>query len=142
MPESTSTTPRMLKSEAQAFGRLILRLDVEPEFIDRYIAAHDHLFTGPQLPTEVAVVAFAMRYPRLLPCLDAAAALLRPESLLHKKALLMTAILEASPRYADEFLPRKRSLGGLCMLLVMLGFTTAVQVTVGALLLVFVRPRA
>ena len=141
MAESSPTTPEVLKAEARALGRLILRREVEQEFIDRYAAAHEHIFTEIQSPADVALVSFAVRHERLLPCLDAAAALLRPHSLLHKKALLMTAVLEASPRYADEFLPRKRSFLGLCGLFIVLGFTTAVQVVIGAPLLWLVRPR-
>jgi hypothetical protein len=132
----------VLKAEARALGWFILRCEVEPEFIERYAAAHEHLFTGPQLPADNALVFFATRHPRLLPCLDAASALLRPDSLLHKKALLMTGILEASPRYAEEFLPRKRGLLGLCTLFVGLGLTTAVQVAVGAPLLWYMRLRS
>ncbi len=142
MAESSSTTLEALKAEARALGRFVLRREVEPEFIDRYAAAHAHLFTELQSPGDVALVSYAVRHERLLPCLDAAAALLRPESLLHKKALLMAAVLEASPRYAEEFLPRTRGLLGLCGLFVVLGFTTAVQVVIGAPLLWFVRSRA
>lgn len=141
MPETSLTSPELLKAEARALGRLILRREVEQEFIDRYVAAHEHLFTGPQLPVDNAMVNWAMRHQRLLPCMDAAAALLRPNSLLHKKALLMAAILEATPRYAEEFLPRKRGLLGLGVLLAVLGLTTAVQVLIGAPLLWLARTR-
>src|SRR5436190_1407965 len=53
-----------------------------------------------------ALVAFARRHAWSVSLLDAASGLLRPGSLLRNKILLMAAILETSPAFADEFLPR------------------------------------
>jgi len=38
---------------------------------------------------------------------DAGLALLRPSSVLRRKLLVMVAILEASPEFAEDFLPRR-----------------------------------
>ena len=130
-----STSIEDLRREASALGRLVLRREIESEFVDRYVAAHTHLFTEALPSREAALVAFAMRHPMLLPSLDAAAALVRPGSLLHRKGLLMAAILEASPRYADEFLPRRAGVPQLVVLCVQTGITTLVRLAIGIPLL-------
>ncbi len=137
-----TTTIENLKAEARALARMILRRDVEPEFIDRYVQAHQHLMSGPQPLDQVSLVRFAIRHRLLLPSLDAAVAFVQPDAMLHKKALLMTAILEASPRYADEFLPRRRSAAGLALLLVRIGIETVLRLGVGVPILWIVRKRA
>jgi hypothetical protein len=136
------TRPEALRLEARALGRLILRRDVDSEFIERYVEAHNHLFTGPQSADELAIVRYGTAHPLVLPGLDAAAALTRPASLLHKKALLMAAILETSPRYADEFLPRRCGWVGLAVLTVRLGLGTLGRLLVGLPVLWFVRSRS
>ena len=121
-----------LRAEARVLGRFVLGRDPEAEFAERYAAAHDHLFKELIPPGDRSVVAFAMRMPVLVPCVDAAAALFRPGSLLHRKALLMAAILEASPKYAEEFLPRTKGMSGLAWLVLWTGVVSAVQIAIGA----------
>lgn len=126
-----SPPPDALRREARVLGRLILKREVEAEFLDRYIEAHRHLFLEPPAKGEAAVLEFAVRHSRLLPCIDGAAALTAPNSLLHRKSLLMAAILEASPRYADEFLPRRATVPGLIGLGLVVGVVAAVHVAIG-----------
>ena len=142
MTARQETSPEALRLEARALGRMILRMQVDAEFVERYVQAHDHLFTGPQLPRELAIVRFAVLHPLILSCLDAAAAFTQPDALLHKKALLMAAILETSPRYADEFLPRRCGWMGLVLLAARLGIGTAANLIVGLLTLWLLRRRA
>ena len=131
-----------LRAEAAAIGRFILKRPIEAEFIDRYVAAHEHLALRPSYRADATVLAFAMTHVATLPSLDAAAALVRPQALLHRKALLLTAILEASPRYADQFLPRTRSWLGLAALVARVGLATMFQIAVGVLILAMVERRA
>jgi hypothetical protein len=130
-----------LKAEARVLGRFILGREPEAEFAERYAAAHSHLFKELIPPGDRAIVAFAMRMPLLVPCVDAAAARFRPGSLIHRKALLMAAILEASPRYADEFLPRTKGMAGLVWLVLWTGVVSAVQIVLGAPVLFIVGRR-
>jgi hypothetical protein len=51
----------------------------------------------------------ALKHPFLLPYLDAHDAFFRPNSELRQRLYLMFSILEASPDFADSFLPRKHS---------------------------------
>jgi hypothetical protein len=48
-----------------------------------------------------------LRSGRKMAWADAGLALLRPSSVLRRRLLVMTAILEASPDFADQFLPRR-----------------------------------
>ncbi len=58
-----------------------------------------------------------LRHPSLLPYLDAYDAFFRPASPLRQRLYLMFAILEASPDHTELFLPQKRSLWYLLMIL-------------------------
>jgi hypothetical protein len=120
-----------LIGEAQALSRLIVGEVAPRDFLDRYVTAHRYVFSDSADPDEIALLALAMRRRWLLPCIDAALALRRPDALLHRKALVMAAILEASPRYADAFLPRHRSTVALIWLSLRLGAMGAMQLAIG-----------
>lgn len=98
-PDKPGTT-----REAVLFARYLLDRDPPPELINRYIAASEQLFSGETAAGDAALLEFVDRHPRALPFVDAAAGLMRPNSLLRKKILLMAAILEASVHHAREFL--------------------------------------
>ena len=69
----------------------------------------DHLGSGDAAAAEDPLVAFARRHPWTVGPLDAATSVLQPGGVLHAKVLTMAAILETSPAFADEFLPRSVS---------------------------------
>jgi len=140
-PPELDPHPTRLRAEAAALGRHILGRPVDSEFVERYVAAHAHLPLEARDPGDAAVLDFALAHPVFLPCLDAAAALTRPEALLHRKAILLAAILEASPRYADQFLPRTVGWPGLLGLGLGIGMTTAFQLAVGLPVLALVGRR-
>jgi hypothetical protein len=56
---------------------------------------------------EMALWESMLRSRRMMAWADAGLALLRPSSVLRQKILVMVAILETSPRFADYFLPRR-----------------------------------
>lgn len=129
-----------IRREARALARFILGREVEPAFVERYVQAHQHLpLTGDA--DERAIVAFAVAHPRLLPSMEAAAALVRPNGLLHRKAILMLAILEAAPNYADEFLPRRVGWMELALVTAGAAVGSAARVALGVPLLVAARAR-
>jgi hypothetical protein len=142
-PASADTAPTRdaLLAEASALGAYVVGGDVEPDLLERYVAAHAHLDIATGEPDDVAVLEFAVRHRVTLPCLDAACALVRPSALLHRKALLMAAILETTPRYAERFLPRSTGWVALIALGARVGVTTVLQLVVGLPLLAFLRGR-
>ncbi len=83
------------------------------------------------------ILQFALAHPRLLGALDVALALTEPGSDLRRRLLLMAAVIETQPRYAERFLSCDRSkLYPLVLLLV--GLRAAARAAVGLLLLRFV----
>src|SRR5207244_2211517 len=96
--------PAELEMEAFTFTRYLVGRPPPPELVARYCEANATLFTTPVAPIDAALVAFVRRHPWSVGILDAAVGLRRPGSLLRNKILVMTAILETSPAFADEFL--------------------------------------
>ena len=94
-----------LLEEGRRIGRYLAGRTPDEDLIRRYEQAAGLLLAGEVPPTDRAAAAYALRHPRSLPFLDAACAILRPHSLLRSKVLLMTALLEASPKHVDLFVP-------------------------------------
>jgi hypothetical protein len=96
-----------LATEAVVFGRYLVGRTPPPELIERYADANRTLFTGVVAdPRETAVLAFLRRHPWSVGFADAVCGLRHPGGLVRGKILVMAAILETSPAFADEFLPR------------------------------------
>ena len=132
---STDVEEAALALEARLITRYLVDRDPEPPMVARYVAANRIHF-----PKDAAdidrVVAYARRHPRALPFLDAASGFLRPGSLLRKKILLMAAVLETTPTFAPDFLPRTSGAVALLLRLALLGIAAGLKVVVGAALLV------
>jgi hypothetical protein len=95
----------ILGKEAAAIARYLLRCAPPPELVGRYIEAHQLRLSSEPISSDVKLF---RRYPALLGLLDAGSGIVQPQSLLRKKILLMAAILEATPYYADFFLAEPR----------------------------------
>ncbi len=131
----SSTT---LAAEARVFGRYLVGREPPPELVERYAAADRRLAgAGPG----AALVTFAREHPWSVGPLDAAAALVRPDSVLRAKLLRLAAILEASPTFAEEFLPASGSPVGAVVGLAAAGVAAAWQLTVGLPLLTILEMR-
>ncbi len=126
--------PRTLEAEARVFSRYLVGQDPPGELIDRYEKANRALFTEPVDLRDRALVAFVGRHPWSVSLLDAASGLLRPNGLLRGKVLTMAAILETSPEFADEFLPRRAHPAALLLRLFTLGFVAVARAVLGSLL--------
>ena len=112
------------------------------ELIDRYVDANRTLLEEPFTERDAALLGFVRRHPRSVPYLDAASGLLRPGSPFRSKLLIMAAILETSPHFAEEFLPRHTRAAGLFLHLFALGLAVIVRVGVGSLIYAAaIRPR-
>ncbi|MBI2300044.1 MAG: lipopolysaccharide biosynthesis protein [Armatimonadetes bacterium] len=129
----------LLRQEAACYARYLLGVTPPPEMVDRYVAANAVLFAAPPSPADAAVLAFATRHPIALPWLDAAAAVLRPRSRLRRKLVVMLAILEAAPNFAERFLPRHGF--ALIPIAVAYGLISAIKAGGGVLLLLLLERR-
>jgi hypothetical protein len=124
-----------LEREAAVFARYLIGRDITPEIANRYMQAEQRLPRKELSPIDQRVIEFAVAWPWSIASLDAACALLRPQSLLRDKLVRLAAVLEASPEFADEFLPESR---GLCRTLLGLGWigtACVAEFLVGAALL-------
>jgi len=134
---------RKLRTEARLFSRYLVGRDPSDELIGRYEKANRVLFTEPIEERDAALVAFVHRHPWSVSLLDAASGLMRPNGMLRGKILTMGAILEASPEFADQFLPRHAHQVTLFVRLSLLGFLAAARAALGILLyVVAIRSRA
>jgi hypothetical protein len=125
---------QILESEARAFGRYLVGRLPAPEHIARYREAVGALLAEPISPRDTALLAFVRRHPWSLSFLDAAAGLLHRDAVLRSKLLVLAAILETSPAFADEFLPRSASLARLLSGLAVSGAAALGRLVVGLLL--------
>lgn len=100
--DAKSALPALAR-ECRLFAAYLIGEAPPEEIIARYTQANQALL--PDSSDSGRVVDFVSRHPWALPFLDAACGLLRGDDLLRKKLLVLLAILEATPRYADRFLP-------------------------------------
>lgn len=125
----------VLRSEAQRFARYLLHVEPPAELVRRYADAAHQLFDSVDGDT-----AYVRRHPWALPCVDAATALFRPGSQVRQRTLLMLALLETAPAFAEQFLSPPPDRLRLGLGLVRHGLSTGAKLLVGSLLLPFVPP--
>jgi hypothetical protein len=123
-----------LEAEARVFAHYLVGGTPEPAVVARYCAASRALWPAPPGARDSALLDFVRRRPWSVGPLDAAAALLDPGGLLRSKVLMMSALLEATPAHADDFLPRSVSARALLWRLASSGTVAVLQAAVGALL--------
>lgn len=129
-------------AEGRAFGRHVVGTEPPAALLERYRDACGRLFPDPPDAVDAVLVGFAAHHPWSVGPLDAATALLRPQSRLREKLLVMSAVLEATPRFADEFLPRPSGRVAVLGRLVAIGLAALGRVVVGMVLFGVLRARA
>ncbi|MBX3162395.1 MAG: hypothetical protein KF773_40900 [Deltaproteobacteria bacterium] len=131
---------RELRREAVVFSRYLVRAAPSEALIERYCAANRELFAH-EAPSaaDAAVLAFARDHAWAVAPLDAGHALLGPASLLRKKLLVMTAILETTPEYAARTEPRAVALPMLGLRLAAAGVAMAAGAAAGLALTLALR---
>lgn len=127
------------RAEAAEFTRYLLRAEPTPEVTERYAAANRTLLTAEPTARDRALLATCLARPWTLPFLDAAEARRASPSLLRKKLLVLSAVLETTTRFAPRFLPSERWGPRLFLELAALGFVAAFHVA-GGMVLVRVLP--
>lgn len=121
--------------EARIFARYLVGRSAPCALIARYGDAVRTIWPAGDSSDHDSVLEFVRRHPWSVGPLDATTSLLRPGCALRARLLTMAAVLEASPEFAGEFLPRDTSLARLAWTLVASGATTALQAVAGLALL-------
>jgi len=127
-----------LRTEARVFGRYLVGEAPSEVLVERYRAANHAI---PAVQGDDAVVAYTRQHPWSVSLLDAAAGLVASGSLLRKKLLVMTAIVETTPELATKTEPRVVGLPQLAVRLGVAGVRTAFEVTAGLALSAVVKRR-
>ena len=101
-----------LEREARILTRYLLDRECPEDCVEAYLRAHEvPMRRGwQQLPDPAS--RFALSHPWSIEVVDAAGAITRRAPVLRAKLLLMSAILETSPAFADDFLARRESVVG------------------------------
>ena len=131
-----------LAAEARVFARYLVGRDASDAQVARYVLACRAHFNEALAPPDAAVLAWARRHPWSIGPLDAGAGLLRPGGALRNRILLMAALLETTPEFADQFLPRHVGPIALAAKVAGAGLVAVGNAAVGALLLPLVERRS
>ena len=127
-----------LRIEANVFGRYLVGEAPSEALVERYCAAN-HAIAAVHGDDEF--VAYVRNRPWSVSLLDAAAGLTATNSLLRKKLLVMTAIVETTPELTAKTEPRAVGLPELAVRLGIAGVRTAVEVALGLALTSVVKRR-
>lgn len=133
---------RDVEAEARAFARHVVGVEPPAPLVARYREACARLFPEPPDAVDAALLDFAVRHPWSVGPLDAATALVRPASRLRARLLVMAAVLETTPDFADAFLPRPAGRLALVGGLGAVGLTAALRTLAGVLVYGVIRARA
>jgi hypothetical protein len=128
-----------LRTEAILFGRYLVDRVPSEELIERYVRANEVLGLGSSEDHEM--LDFARRNPWSIAMLDAAAGVLGGSSLLRKKLLVMTAIVETTPELVDHTQPSALGLPHLALRVGVAGARTVLSVMSGLALHLMLRRR-
>lgn len=126
-----------MKHEALIFGKYLLSGKVPDEkSISLYEKAHEHKpIAVPD--AEKKLLQFALRNRWALGAIDGALAFKNPDHVIRRKLLVMSAVLECRPKYADRFIPKKRS-PFYIIAFGWIGFRALCKAVFGRILLAFV----
>ena len=106
-----------LKIEAMIIGSYLLSHKPEDILIERYIKSN----TARQLEFEhddISLWSFIEKYPHTIGLVDSGLALSNPDSVIRQKIILMLAIIEATPENSKNFIPQKRNLFYLVVIMI------------------------
>jgi hypothetical protein len=127
-----------MNHEAITFGKYLLSGEMPDEkTIALYEAAHVHRpIVVPE--AEKKLLRFALKNRWALGAIDGALAFKNPDHVIRKKLLVMSAVLECRPQYADLFIPKKRNFFYL-FVFGWIGFRAVCKAIFGRVLLMMVR---
>ncbi len=133
------TLSKTTKEEARLFCQYIVGSLPSQEIIERYETI---LRSSPVAVTskDAKIISFVHRHPRLLGAIDSYAALFMPHSEIRRRLYVLFAVLESTPEYSEEFLPKDR---GALYLFVIAGVSirTVFRVLLGIIIVSYIGAR-
>ena len=124
------------KREAEVFGRYLLGgRSPNPKSISLYISAMT-LRPASAIGRDEKILKFVLKNPRSIGMIDGALAFSKKKSIVRRKILFMSAILETQPEYADLFLPQERS-WFYNIYIFWVGFRAVIKAVAGKMILLF-----
>lgn len=137
------TIPRpddALAREANVLARYLLDVDCPPELAERYAGALALRTPNSNLPTPAErVAAYAIARPWSLPYIAATAPFFGAGALLRERLTLLSAILETTPRFAADFMPRDLSVPRLLWVVASQSLLAGTRLALGVPLLFVAR---
>ena len=126
-------------TEAQIFTHYLIGRECPATLADRYARGTALLHAHLARTDELAVTRFVVAHSWALPLLDAGAALTGKGQLLRARLQLMAAVLETTPEFANEFLPRVAPRWRVVAVVAWCGLLAVIKALAGAPLLMAVR---
>lgn len=124
------------QQEAEILGRYLLDgKSPNAKSSSLYVAAMNLRPANP-LGKDEKILKFVLKNPRSIGMIDSALAFSKKKSLIRRKILFMSAILETQPEYADLFLPHERK-WEYNLYIFWVGFRAVVKAVAGKIVLVF-----
>ena len=124
------------QKEAEIFGRYLLSgKNPNLKSISLYIEAM-HLRSAEALGRDKKILKFILKNNWSIGMIDGALAFSKKKSIVRRKLLFMSAILETQPEYAALFLPQERS-GFYNLYIFWVGFRAVMKAIAGKIILLF-----
>jgi hypothetical protein len=123
------------KLEAEIFGNYLLGKVPDEKSILLYVEAM-HLRPAPAMGKDKKILEFILKRPRSIGMIDSALAFSKRKSVVRRKILFMSAILETRPQYAELFLQQERS-WFYNIYILWVGFRAVMKAVAGKIILAF-----
>ena len=132
---------KRLADESVMITNYLLGCDPPKEIVGRYVAANIALFGKQIVGAQDSELNFVLRHPSMLPFIEAAAGIIKPDSILRRKIFVMSAILETTPKYANFFLDIPDSIFKILCYLAWNGLRGVIKLAVGIPIFVIIGKR-
>jgi hypothetical protein len=126
-----------LQRQAAIFGNYLCRGAYSESIYKKYVHAVQPSTSVPS-GQDKQLFKFAMRHPRLIGFLDAGLLFVEPQAEFRRRLFIMFAILETTPEYSRHFLPRRRSLFYIPVI-IMFGVRSVLRAIFGMILVRMIR---
>jgi hypothetical protein len=134
---SKASEAEKLTKQAEFFSRYLVGGSATQKATELYVHALQTV-PGAIQSKEKKLLDFMMRNPWSVGFVDAGLAMVNPKSEIRRRVYTMFCILEATPEYADKFLPQKHSLWYLPMI-GLIGLKGVIRSVIGVVLVKVVR---